>query len=234
MKFANTQEKFNAAFDLLSGSTISLDTFHQVHSLVKGIHPRVDEKLEVVSKALKDLQKVMDGDVITLSAEHLSEKTEREKKRKKKLLFFIYSVKDLSAEIKRVETELSQANSQMGNDAWHFGKILKYAKGPFGLVTIIAVVIVVATLFVSKKGVQNTVIKPTVTPSGKQIQVITYQGHLIPVNAFFVGNGPDCDSPHYHAPQETTVTALDGTILSDPGGCGFGKVKDMQITIVLQ
>jgi len=44
-----------------------------------------------------------------------------------------------------------------------------------------------------------------------------------------VGHGPDCDSPHYHGLSEVSVKTTDGSLMTDPGGCGFGKVKDVSV-----
>ncbi|HSW98120.1 MAG TPA: hypothetical protein VLF89_09920 [Candidatus Saccharimonadales bacterium] len=219
----DAHKKLNAAFELLQGPALSYSTFHNVHILIKGLHPDIDKKLESCSKALIFIEKLQEGDVINLAAENLPEESEKEKKRKKALLFFVSNIKDLKNEIQRVDQQLSQTNGSTANNAWHIGQIITYAKGPVGIVTVAAVAIVVILTFVNKPA-----------PSNKSIQVITYKGHQIPLTQFVVGHGPDCDSPHYHAPNEATVTSLDGTILKDPGSCGFGKVKDTQVTTVQQ
>jgi hypothetical protein len=226
-------KKLSAAFELLQGPTLSYSTFHNVHILVQGLHPEVDKRLESCSKALVALEKLQEGDVITLTAENLPEETDRDKKHKKALLFFITNIKDLKNEIQRVDTELSQTNTSMGNNAWHIGKIIKYAKGPLGVITIVAIAIFVMFSLLHKKPTKQPITVITPSPSGKLIQVITYNGKQIPLNQLRIGNPhfPNCDSTHYHALSTTeTVVALDGTTLLDPGNCGFGKVKDTQVT----
>lgn len=166
-----------------------------------------------------------------LSAEHLPEDSEKQKKRKKALLFFIANVKDLQSEIKRIDAEFSQTSGVSESVWWHAGRIIKFAKGPFGLVTMLAVVIVGVFLFMQKSSIGKPVaVKQNL--SAKQVQIITYQGKQIPLSQLFIGHGPDCDSPHYHAIGEATVTSLDGSTLQDPGGCGFGRVKDVQVITV--
>lgn len=67
----------------------------------------------------------------------------------------------------------------------------------------------------------------------EKIKVIIVRGKKVPIAQVHVGKGPECDSetsqlPHYHA-NTGQVTALDGTVITDPGGCGLGKVKDIPV-----
>src|SRR5437868_5212620 len=101
----NTHQKMMSAYELLQQDVISVSSFEHIRTILKGIHPQVDEKLEECSEAFSKLQKIQSGDVITLSAEALPEDTEEKKKRKKALLFFINSVKDLKSEIQRITSE---------------------------------------------------------------------------------------------------------------------------------
>ncbi len=182
------------------------------------------------SALLATLQKMQDGDVITLSAEALPEDTEERKKRKKALILFINSIKDLKSEIKRVEIELSKTKQNGKDQTTNWGKIVAGAKGPFGLITIAALIIVGVSFFVTTKN--NTPPMQQPQSASKKAQAIVFDGKKILISQFYIGHGPDCGGgnvPHYHAPSETTVTALDGTILKDPGDCGFGIVKDTKI-----
>lgn len=225
------QDKINAAYELLQGGTISLDAFSQVVTLLKGLHPELDKKLAVSSELLGKVQKIQNGDVISLTADVLPEETEEDKKRKKALVFFINSINNLKSEIKRVEKELQTDKSPNTYD-----KIVYGAKGPFGIITIIAVIIVAISLYALPKNntnkQQTVVAAPTKEAASTKVKVIMYQGKSIPLSEFYVGHGPDCGEggvPHYHAPNEETVKALDGTVFQDPGGCGFGKVNDTQV-----
>lgn len=72
----------------------------------------------------------------------------------------------------------------------------------------------------------------------EKIKVIIVHGKKVPLAQVHVGTGPECDSeanqiPHYHA-NAGSVTALDGAVLSDPGGCGYGKVRDVPVEEVLK
>src|SRR5205807_397699 len=147
---------------------------------------------------------------------------------KKALIFFINSINNLKSEIKRVQTELNKKNKSSNS----FDKIVSGAKGPFGIITIVAVIIVAIALFVMPKNnttkQQSVAVTPAAQTSGAKVKAIIFKGKTIPLTQFQIGHGPDCGGsgvPHYHAPNETTVKALDGTVLQDPGGCGFGKVK---------
>src|SRR5260221_8637306 len=92
---SDAHEKMMSLYQLTQGVTLSVDTFEHLHVILKGIHPKLDEKLEICSGALRTLQKIQSVDVITLTAEGLPEDTEEKRKRKKALIFFISSIKNL-------------------------------------------------------------------------------------------------------------------------------------------
>src|SRR5260221_10013633 len=109
MQFSSeNHEKIVSAYSLLQGATLSVDTFEHVHTLLKGLHPTLDKRLGECSKALDKFQKIQAGDIITLSVEAIPEDSEDKKKRKKALLFFISSLKNLKSEIARIDGEFSQ------------------------------------------------------------------------------------------------------------------------------
>jgi hypothetical protein len=63
----------------------------------------------------------------------------------------------------------------------------------------------------------------------KKLKVIIVNGKKVPLSEVHIGKGPECfegdkQMPHYHANREEKATALDGTVLKDPGGCGYGMV----------
>jgi hypothetical protein len=176
--------------------------------------------------------------VIELSAEHLPERNEKEKKRKKALLLLIQSWTQLKNEVERVRAELGQTpqNNSLGENAVHTGKIIKFAKGPFGIITLAAVIIVASSLVLNRsKNSQPKIINnantQTTAPTSA-VKYIIFSGKKLPVNQLHIGNGPDCAGggvPHYHALNESYVTALDGTQVPDPGVCGYGKVSEVQV-----
>ena len=132
-----------AAQKLLMEETTSREKFSHVSALVKGLHPKIDEVLTNCEKALSSIDKIQGGDVIGLSADHLPENTEDEKKRKKYLLLFLNSWRQLKSEVARVQAEFDQANGQnAAQQTSMWGKIFSGAKGPLGFVTVIAVGVV--------------------------------------------------------------------------------------------
>ncbi|MDO8510272.1 MAG: hypothetical protein Q7S15_01470 [bacterium] len=63
----------------------------------------------------------------------------------------------------------------------------------------------------------------------EKIKVIVVRGKKVPIAQVHVATGSECDkAPHYHA-NAGSVTALDGSVLADPGGCGYGKVAEVPI-----
>jgi len=246
---SDTHQKMMSTYQLLQQDVMSISTFEHIRTLLKGIHPGLDEKLEHCSDALSKLQKIQSGDVITLSAEALPEDTEENKKRKKALLFFMSSMKDLKSEIQRINTEFTHANQRgnsAGNQIKSWGRIIGFAKGTFGIVTIAALIIIGLSVVFHKKIVYKVIItktvvspvpSPIITMQKSQIQVIIFNGKQIPLTQLYIGHGPDCGDisnpdPHYHALQNGVVIALDGTVIPDPEGCGYGKVKDVQVVQV--
>ncbi len=243
----DTHKRIMSAYELLQSGSISIDTFEHIRTILKGLHPGIDKKLEACSKALGKIEKIGSGDLITLSTESLPEGTEEQKKRKKALIFFITSIKDLRSEINRINKEFTNAEKsgntqQSGLKSW--GRIIAFGKGPFGIVTLIALVVIGVLLLIgnhnsslsSSKGLVQATLSPTAVPSSNpKIPVIIVNDKKIPLNQLHIGQPhiPGCDSQHYHA-NGGVATALDGTKVIDPGGCGFGKVKDVRVIEVSQ
>ena len=225
MPYANDhKQRLEAALKLLNSDTASLDRIESIAVLLKDLNPRLNKLLDDAHKLLSDIKKLQKGDIIELSVEHFSEHEENDKKRKKLILLFIRTLKDLKSEVNRLQTELIHNKPHTIN----YGRVIAFAKGPFGLVTLMALIILGVFVLTSKK---QSVQKESVVTN--KIQVIEFKGKQIPLSELFIGHGPDCgngvSSPHYHAKNEITAKALDGTVISDPGGCGFGKVQDIRI-----
>ncbi|QQG38292.1 MAG: hypothetical protein HYS26_01955 [Candidatus Kaiserbacteria bacterium] len=67
----------------------------------------------------------------------------------------------------------------------------------------------------------------------EKIKVIVVLGRKIPLSQVHVGKGSDCteggkEMPHYHA-NDGSATALDGTVVQDNDGCGYGMVKNIPV-----
>lgn len=243
MKNVTLKEKFDSAYSLLSVDSISIDTFEDVRKLIQGYNPRIDSQLETISHSVVDLKKIFSGDIISLSAAHLPEETEGERKRKKILLFIIKNWNDLLTEVTRVKQEFEGNNPNI-NSSNHLQQVLSSAKGPFGAITLIAIVIV--SFSVVLWGKNNTHSSPSVLPAkssvvtqSPKVKVILFHGEKLPLSSLHIGHGPDCFSlsgiavPHYHALQKGIVVALDGKTIEDPGGCGFGKVSETQVVEIV-
>lgn len=237
---SDTHKKMIALYSLLKEPSLSVKTFQDIQTALKGLNPKLDEKLEICSKALDKLQKLQKGDLITLSIEELPETTEEEKKRKKALLFFINSLKDLESEIKRIDEEFnktSKEDSSFQSKTSSLAKTIGSLKGPFGIITLAAFAVVGLLLVTKNKAQNNSAPSATQTPVSSaassdtpKMKIIMYNGKQIPLSELNVFTGKECDrAPHYHALNRGIVKALDQTILVDPGSCGFGKVKDVKI-----
>lgn len=212
------QQKAEAAHSLLTGGTTTREKFESVRTLLKGYHPRMDRILDDCSRHLARYEKVHKGEVIELSAEHLPEHTEEDKKKKRLLLLFIRSWKELRSEVDRVQQERdNDKNQSPGQKVWQWGKIVRFAKGPFGILTIAAVLIVAVTSLTKQ---------PALQPAN--VQVIIFEGKKIPLSEIQPATGPECDrASHYHAKNHGVVKATDGSMIPDPGGCGYGKVAEV-------
>lgn len=100
-------------------------------------------------------------EVIDLTLKHLPADTPENKKRKKVLLLFFTTWKDLKSEVNRVAKELNQENSNTSHMSSgllaHIGSIIWGAKGPLGIITVVAIGVVAlnslsATIIIKNEG----------------------------------------------------------------------------------
>lgn len=228
------KEKIETIRKLLSQESTTLEKFQSVTRLAKRINPKIDEALNKASETLGKIENLSKGEIIELSADLLPEESEKQKKRKKTIVLFIKYYKELRSEIERIKMELERdsgrdsksVSKQLGTAS----RIVAFAKGPFGIITITAVIIIaVGGMFLSQKSPTPNSPLTTQSPSPEKVKGIVFNGQKIPLDQLAVRNGPDCDSPHYHALNHTSVRAMDGTIIPDPGSCAYGKTKDTQV-----
>lgn len=165
--------------------TTTREKFSHVCTLLKGTHPKIDELVVHCEKALSTIGKIEQGDVIGLSADHLPENTEEEKKRKKALLLFINSWRNLKSEVARVQAELQNPNNSHtgAEQASMWGRIFKSAKGPLGVITVIAVGVVALQQTSVQLIIQNNGCG-TLQPSGVPISI---PGFKLPQEAILSG-----------------------------------------------
>lgn len=225
MESKDYQEKIKKAYVLLAEESTSLEKFESVRSLIKGINPKIDKLLDKCSKALSDYETLQEGKVIELTIDYLPQNTEKEKQRKKRLLLLIRLWNDLKSEVERAKTELNNNKNQTQTES--FSKLVLKAKGPLGIITVAAVVLVGTFAFLNSPKENKVVIEEN---NKETIKVIIVNDKKIPLDNLVIGVGVECDnSEHYHAKDHISAKALDGGSVTDPGGCGFGKVKETQI-----
>lgn len=144
MHAGTSRERLQAAQQLLLEPTTTRGKFNAVCTLIKGLNPQLDRVLGECQQHLSHIDKLQDGDVIGLTADHLPETTEEEKKRKRLLLLFINSWRQLKSEVTRVQNEFNNLDASQGaaGQASAWGKIFGAAKGPLGVITVIAIGVV--------------------------------------------------------------------------------------------
>lgn len=221
-------KRLEAALKILDSNTASLDKLESLGTLLKDFDPKLNQAIDRCKKIISNIKKIQSGDLIELGVENLPGNDEKEKKRKKLILLLLKNWRELKSEVKRLNKELTNQP-----DASNYGRIIKFAKGPFGLVTLAALVIVGVSILSFNKKTQKPeqIIVPTSQKA--KIKVIEFKEKNIPLDQLHIGQGPDCGggipTPHYHAKNGVSVTAIDGTIIPDPGSCGYGKVSETQI-----
>lgn len=138
MKAEDTRERFAAAQKIFSESSSTVEKLRSIRGLLKGVHPGIDNKLAEYDRYLDMLEDIEQGSYIQLSAKTLPEETEKDKKRKAALLLFLKSRNDLEKEMARVSAEFEKSDAG-ARDPSVWMNIAKSAKGPLGIITVLAV-----------------------------------------------------------------------------------------------
>ena len=225
-----TREKIDSALRLLEEDSTSLEKAKSIITLLGGSSTVIDKRLEQLERVLSALEDVSEGDVIELSGGLIPAESEKEKKRKKALILFIRTWKDLRTEVERVRVELDKSHGQSTKQqVGSASRLMIGAKGAFGLVTVVAILIVGGLLYFNSKKSSTVDLVSSPPPAASKTKVIEYQGKKIALSEVAIRNGNDCQAAHYHALDHTTATAMDGSKVTDPGGCGFGKVSETQV-----
>lgn len=137
MDYKAIEKRLQAAHTILHADSINRAAFDSLKTLLTGINPKLDKALSEAGKAWKHIDQIQKSDVIALVVEGLPEATVEQKKRKKALLLFFKWWNDLKSEVARVEKELANdPDAKHHSNAW--GKIFGLAKGPLGIVTLVA------------------------------------------------------------------------------------------------
>ncbi len=229
MEYVDAKRRVLAAQKILETDSTSREKIESLRTLLSGVNPSLDKILNDVTTTWSKVHRLQGGEIIELTTEAIPEDTEERKKKKKALLLFIRSWKSLKSEVERIQKEFDNQKTNQ-NQAMRVGRIIAQAKGPFGLITAVAIIAVVALSLMKSKTPTQTA--PT-SAVQKKIQVITFNGKQIPLTEVYIGTGPDCDSPHYHAKDHTSAKSIDGSVIVDPGGCGFGRVKEVKVEEVV-
>lgn len=167
MNYADAKKRLLAAQTLLLEPSSSFEKFSAVKKLLAGVHPELDRALEHAEKDLTSVEQILGHDFFSFAAENLPEVTEEQKNRKKTVLFFWKTWNTLRGEVARVQAEMDQANntSDQVQKNSHWGRIGNFAKGPFGILTIVAVVIVSLSAYTSVQITIHNQGCPTMLPS---------------------------------------------------------------------
>src|SRR3954463_3320815 len=141
MNYDEAKKKLLAAQTLLLEPSSSFEKFYAVKKLIAGVHPELDRALERAEKDLQSVEQILGHDFFSFAAENLPEVTEEHKKRKKAVLFFWKTWNTLRGEVARVQAEMdaSKNSGEQLVKSSHWGRIFNFAKGPFGILTIVAV-----------------------------------------------------------------------------------------------
>lgn len=238
----NSIKKIEVAYTLLGEDVTTIQKFEYVSTLIKGINPTVDKHLKNCAEAIVKLKKLQEGDILDLSKDLIPVNTEQEKKRKKILLTFINSWNQLRGEVKLLNEKLqdvsvSKDDLLTGQNVVDFRKIITGLKGPFGMITIAAVLISGGLIFLNTRKTPTVLNQISTEPAIKgseksKIKVIVVDGRQIPLTEVREVTGAECDGElHYHAKSNAAAKALDGTQVAEisPTGCGFGKVGEVAI-----
>ena len=241
-QWTDINTRLEEAIKLITKDTTSLEKFYSIKKIIQGLDKKTDRTLEECSRIASRLEKLNQGKVVDIVFEYLPENTKEDKERKKLLLLFLKYYRELKSEVIRLKNEYQnlQKNAKEKNlseSSESFSRILLKAKGPFGLITLAVAIILAGVLLLPKKDkqspTQNIIQNIEISPKHK-IKAIKFQENYIPLDQLRIEIGLECTTSgeqkkHYHAQTGSTVTATDGTVLVDPGGCGFGKTDDITV-----
>jgi hypothetical protein len=151
MDYSDTKKRILAAQALLMEPSSSFGKFHAVKQLLSGAHPHLDAALKRAELDLRPIEQILGKDFFGFAAENLPENTEEQKKRKKYVLLFWKAWNSLRSEVARVQEEMQKADQTADEvvKTSHWARIYNFAKGPFGIATILAVGLVSASAYTS-------------------------------------------------------------------------------------
>lgn len=162
------KRRTEAAMVILNEGSTTLEKVRSVAGLLKGVNKKLDTILLTCETQCAHIELATQGAVVELALESMPEDTEEQKKRKKTLLIFIKSWGELKSEVSRLQTELDMGHSV--SDPSFFAKALSAAKGPFAIITLLALGVVAlsqvgADIVVANDGC------PTLVASGVSVSI---------------------------------------------------------------
>jgi hypothetical protein len=138
MEYKSLDKRLQAAYAILHAQTIDKASFDSLKTLLSGISPKVDRLLTGADKAFRNVDHMQKGDAIYLTLEAWPETSPEQKKRKKAFLLFFKWWNDLKNEVARIEKELDKSQKAGNGQGAGWGHIFATAKGPLGILTLIA------------------------------------------------------------------------------------------------
>lgn len=207
MDYKSIEKRLLAAHTVFDSETFDVSTFGSLKTLLWGIHPRVDTCLTSAEKVATHIDMLNKGDVIPLTAHAIPVHTEKEKKRKKYILLFLKYWNDLKSEVARVEKELSNAQASGGTTNTTWGKIFSVTKGPFAVITLIAVGVVWLRMTEVSVVIKNTNCQPIEPVTQFAVSV---PGLSLPKDTIVAGSEGIAKLP----PLDVTVNATSSQLIT--------------------
>jgi hypothetical protein len=121
------------------------EKFSHIRHLIVGINPKLDQALEEADKHISEFEKYFAGDIILLGVENQPEDTEEEKEAQKIIPAYFEQLaqsKKRSCACRK-RAQCFTAVGEYGRQSLALGQNIWRCKGPLGIVTIVAAVIVV-------------------------------------------------------------------------------------------
>lgn len=211
--------QLEAAYVLLEGDTTTLEKFEKIKSLLMGINPGLDKKLDAAASALNHVKAAVSADVIHLTGHALPELTPADKKRKKALLLFITSWRSLKNEVKKVQGYYGGAEDDSTTQvtAASVAKTGLFAKGPFGLITLSAVAVVGVGLFLRQATTTVTIENVGCPPLTVPELPFKIPGLHLPESPITPGAPASAKLPALSVDVRASSSTISATILGQTG-----------------
>jgi hypothetical protein len=182
MDYKTIEKRFQAAHTILASERINRATFDALVSLLSGINPKLDKMLKEAAKAFRHVDQLQKSDVVALVTEALPEMTPEQKKRKKALLLFFKLWNDIKAEVARIEKEMAKSQGN-ASSASIWGPVVGFAKGPLGIITLIAAGIVMLKASEVSVTIKNVGCETITPPASMAIRIPGLKIPAVPLSS---------------------------------------------------